>query len=246
MTGADTVNTADGPVSFAHAGGRRVYRVGYPPQPWAWAPWEFADQGAFNGRWDDPDGTWRTLYVGDSRLACYLEVLAPMRPDPQLAEELAEIDEEPDDAVLYPTLGAGLLPRTWASSRRVGQGQLSGWYALPADKETLPTLRSRFLTLALRLELPDVDASAVRASAPRQFTQAVAAWFYLLAGPDGAPLAGVRFASRHGDDLMLWAVFERPGDDPVSSRLTGLTSEAVDPSDPELVEAMRLHRLAWA
>lgn len=246
MVRADTVTTAAGPVACADAGGRLVYRVGYPPQPWAWTPWEFADQGAFNGRWDDPDGTWRTLYVGDSRLACYLEVLAPMRPDPRLAEELADIDEDPDDAMLYPTLGVGLVPRTWAGSRRVGQGRLSGWYALPADKETLPTLRARFLTLAVHLELPDVDASAVRASAPRQFTQSVAAWLYLQAGPDGAPLAGVRFASRHGDELMLWAVFERPDDDPVSGRLSDLTSEAVDPSDPELAEAMRLHRLAWA
>ena len=246
MARSNLVHTADGPVACADAGGLLVHRVGYPPQPWAWTPWEFAAQGAFSGRWDDPDGTWRTLYVGDSRLACYLEVLAPMRPDPRLAEELADIDEDPHDAVLYPTLGVGLLPRTWASSRRVGQGRLSGWYALPADKETLPTLRARFLALAVRLELPDVDASAVRVSAPRQFTQSVAAWLYLQAGPEGAPMAGVRFGSRHGDDLMLWAVFERPGDDPISGRLSDLTSEAVDLSDPELAEAMRLHRLAWA
>jgi hypothetical protein len=235
-----------GSVACADAGGGLVHRVGYPPEPWAWTPWEFADQGVFTGRWDDPDGTWRTLYVGDSRLACYLKVLAPMRPDPRLAEELADINEDPDDAVLYPTLGNGLLPRTWASTRRVGQGRLSGWYALPADKETLTTLRARFLTMAVRLELPDVDASAVRVSAPRQFTQSVAAWLYLQTGPDGAPLSGVRFDSRHGDGLTLWAVFERPGDEPVSAQLSELTSESVDPSDPELVEAMRLHRLAWA
>lgn len=30
----------------------------------------------FTGRWDDPDGIWRTLYVGASRLVCCLEMLA--------------------------------------------------------------------------------------------------------------------------------------------------------------------------
>ena len=34
------------------------------------------------GRWDDPDGVWRTLYCGTSALACYLEVCAFARPSP--------------------------------------------------------------------------------------------------------------------------------------------------------------------
>ena len=35
-----------------------------------------ATDGRSTGRWDDPDGVWRTLYLGDTRMACYLEVLA--------------------------------------------------------------------------------------------------------------------------------------------------------------------------
>lgn len=71
-----------------HLGGELIHRVGYAPNPWAWTPWQYAEDGRFNGRWDDPDGNWRTLYVGASRLACYLEVLAFARADPRLALNL--------------------------------------------------------------------------------------------------------------------------------------------------------------
>lgn len=50
-------------------------------------------------RWDDSDGVWRSLYGGESRLACFLEVLAFARPDPQLQDELAGVDEAPEDEV---------------------------------------------------------------------------------------------------------------------------------------------------
>ena len=62
-----------------------VHRVGYRPEPWHWTPWEYTGaDGRFYGRWDDPHGTWRALYPGFSPLACYLEVLAVFRADPQL------------------------------------------------------------------------------------------------------------------------------------------------------------------
>jgi hypothetical protein len=57
--------------------GRQISRVGFASEPWAWTPCEFADGGRFTGRWDDPNGIWRTLYVGDSRLVCFIERLAP-------------------------------------------------------------------------------------------------------------------------------------------------------------------------
>jgi hypothetical protein len=57
-------------------------------------PWQFAEDGRFNGRWDDPNGVWRSHYVGESRLACYLEVLARFRIDASLQSDLAEIDED--------------------------------------------------------------------------------------------------------------------------------------------------------
>lgn len=240
------MTTAAGDLLCQDAGGRPVHRVGFEPAPWSWTPWQYAEHGRFSGRWDDPDGIWRSIYVGESRLACFLEVLAFARPDPQLQDELADVDEADEDAVAYPTLAGGLLPESWRSPRRVGTARLTGWYAVPGDKESLPTLRARFLALAITLRLPDVDAGVIRLAEPREFTQVVAAWLYDQTAPDGAPLAGVQFTSRHGDDLTLWAVLERPGDDDVSALLQEPESEPVGQDDDELQEAMRIHRLQWA
>ena len=212
---ASLAATDAGDLLCQDAAGRHVHRVGFEPDPWAWTPWQYAEHGRFSGRWDDPDGVWRSIYVGESRLACYLEVLAFARPDPQLQDELAGIDEDPEDEVSHPSLAAGLLPECWRWPRRVGSARLTGWYALPGDKESLPTVRARFLALAIRLRLSDVDAGAIRLAEPREFTQAIAAWLYDQTAPDDTPLAGVQFTSRHGDSLALWAVLERPGDEEV-------------------------------
>jgi len=220
--------------------------VGFEPEPWAWTPWQYAEHGRFSGRWDDPDGVWRSIYVGESRLACFLKVLAFARADPQLQHDLAGLEEAPEDAVAHPTLPGGLLPGSWTGPRRVGSALLTGWYAVPGDKESLPTLRVRFLPLAVKLRLADVDAAAIRLAEPRAFTQTMAAWLYDQTSPDGRPLGGVEFISRHGDGVTLWAVFERPGDDEVSALLLEPQSDAIDEHDPDLREAMRIHRLRWS
>lgn len=70
-----------------------MWRVGHRPDPWAWALWKYAVRGRFGGRWDDPDGTFRTVYAGESLLACLLEVLACFRPDTALSAELDAIED---------------------------------------------------------------------------------------------------------------------------------------------------------
>src|SRR5699024_3922038 len=116
-----------------------------------------------------------------------------------------------------------------------------------SDVESLPTLRTRFLRLAADYGLPDVDAAAIRQAEPRAFTQAIAAWIYDQDGPDGVPVAGVGFDSRHGDGLGLWAVFERPGDGTTPQCIAVVEhDEPVQPDDPHIVEAMRIHRLQWS
>lgn len=71
-------------------------------------------------------------------------------------------------------------------------------------------------------------------------------WLYEQSAPDGMPLGGVQFTLRHGDGVTLWAVFERPGDDEVSALVREPHSDPSDEVDPELREAMRIHRLQWA
>lgn len=236
--------TDHGPVKCEHADRVEVHHVGYAPEPWNWADWEFARSGRFQGRWDDPDGHWRAKYVGAHPLACYLEVLAPFRPDPELqaAMQAIESDDEQDD---HSTVEPGTLDLRWCDNRMLCTARLTGDFALPGDCETLPTLREKFLTVSRELGVVDVDAAAVRLGTPRALTQSIAAWFYGIVGPAGERIHGVQYESRHGDHLVLWSIFERgEGNSPpeISDRLP---PQAVHPEDASLAEAMRIHRISW-
>lgn len=244
-TRADLTDTHFGPLAGAKAQRQLVHRVGYAPDPWAWTPWQYAHDGRFPGRWDDPDGLWRTVYVGDSRLACYLEVLACFRPDPVLTAEFDTIIEDPDDARDHPTAAPGQLSPDWLTPRQVGSARLTGWYTLPGARQSLPTLRAQFLPRARHLAIPDLDAAAIRLAEPRELTQQIARWLYQQTDPDEQPVAGVRFASRHGDELVLWALFERAHDATTSRQLSDTTAEPLDADDLELVQALQAHKLTW-
>lgn len=225
---------------------RPVYRVGRRPNPWTWAPWQYASEiGRFSGRWDDPNGSFRTIYAGATLLACLLETLAPFRPDPLLEEDLARIVEDAADAIEYPSQHPGAVPRDWLEQHAATRATLSGVYCAVTDKQSLPTLRATFLPAALRYGLADLDAGVLRLSAPRALTQQIAAWLYDLHDSSGNLVDGVQFESRHGDGLVLWAVFERDDDGPVSSRLHEVQHVPLHPDQPDLREAFRLHRLIW-
>jgi hypothetical protein len=221
-----------------------AWRIGFAPAPFAWAPWEYAETGRFDGRWDDPDGTYRTLYLGDSLLGALLEVLARFRPDLELAAELAGIDDEDGGAEVYPTLCPGLVPRSWMEPRLAGTALLHGEFVDVRRAPTVGTLRRRFAGLAADLGLPDLDAAALKASAPRRLTQMISSWFYRELRP---PVSGVAFGSRHGDDLTMWAVFEQPGEaETGSSCVSNRAAIALADDMPDMIEAMRIHGLAWA
>ncbi|PZS24111.1 MAG: hypothetical protein DLM54_00100 [Acidimicrobiales bacterium] len=65
-----------------------------------------------------------------------------------------------------------------------------------------------FLPSALRYGLADLDAGALRLSAPRALTQQIAAWLYDFHDGSRGLVDGVQFESRHGDRVASWAVFE--------------------------------------
>jgi hypothetical protein len=76
-----------------------------------------------------------------------------------------------------------------------------------------------------------VEGAATRLAEPRWLTQHLAGRLYQQTGPDRSPLAGVQFASRHGDELALWAVFERASNTPTSNQLHDSISGPLDPYD---------------
>jgi hypothetical protein len=80
----------------------------------------------------------------------------------------------------------------------------------------------------------------------RVLTRSIARWLYDL-HDEGTVVDGVRFHSRHGDEIRVWAVFERAGDQ-VRSPLIQPSSEPVKvhPDLPELLEAFARFGLHWS
>lgn len=218
-----------------------VWRIGYAPDPWAWTDWAHSTAGHFDGRWDAPAGQYRTVYAGSSYLACLVEVLARFRPDPILVDTIDSIVEDEVDAAMYSTSDAGTVPLSWFRVRRVARGQLTGSYCDVSHSSTIAALRPTFVTAAVgAFGLADFDASALLNSGPRALTQAVGRFIYELPSGDGAVFDGVRFLSRHGTDLALFAIFERSDDHTRSKHLSAITVDPMDPTADDVRLALQL------
>ncbi|GAB6855950.1 hypothetical protein [Microbacterium xylanilyticum] len=230
-------------ISVVPAVGARIWRVGRAPDPWAWIDHQYAG----GQRWDDHGQVFRTIYAADSAYSCYVEILAFLRPDrPSWQDLLADISEDPEDADEFPVPPAGVVDPDWIRAKMRSSARLIGAFADVRAASTIAALRPLFLDTARRLGLADFDAAAVKSAHPRELTQKLASHLYALVDEDGTPLVdGVRFASRHGDELGMWAIFERPGDEPSSRRITDHESHLVDLDDPDLRDAMQLHGLTW-
>lgn len=218
-----------------------VWRVGFRPDPWAWSDWIWAVDGRFDGRWDDSAGNFRTVYAGTTLLGCLLEVLACFRPDSVLVGELEGIDEDDLDAEHHPTTPPGSVPHNWADKRLIGTATLRGPFCAVTSAASIAALRPDFIASALTLGLHDFDAAALKDGRPRALTQAVATALHQRTG-----LVGVVFNSRLGDELTLFAIFERAGDPSVSPRLTDRRHLQLTHDHPDVASAFELLSLIWA
>jgi hypothetical protein len=217
-----------------------IYRVGYRPNPWAWVPWQY---GPFTGRWDDPEGTYRVIYAGDSVTTCFVEVLARFRRDEALIAELDAIEADSRDAT-YPTIPPGIVPSSWLEPRCLGVSSVDGNYVFVQHPESVAFLRPMFISLALSLNFTDFDGAAIRASEPRDLTQRLSRYLYL---GDDPSVNGIVFESRHGNDLVLLGIFEKGGTTGMPQECSPLLSqesaEPIDAGNSELAHAMDLHNL---
>lgn len=222
-----------------------VWRVGWEIDPWEWIDWRWAtDDGRFNGRWDDQRARFRTIYAGNSLLGCYLELLAALRPDTVVVDALEEITDEATNAPAHPTIPAGRLGRSWLDGRMVGEAELAGTFCRVTAAISIAVLRPVFLGMARSLGATDFDAAVLKDSAPRELTRSVASWIFDHPAPSREPVDGIEFRSRHGDDLLMWALFER-GAEPVSPRLSNRSSRYVVEDEPDLVRAMEMFGITW-
>ena len=114
--------------------------------------------------------------------------------------------------------------------------ELSGAYADVGAASSLATIRSQLAAKALEHGLTDIDAAAIRAAAPRGFTQGVSRLVYESRTAEGEPLAGIRYRSRLDDDTDNWAVFEPAPEAPAA--LHALDAEPVRSGDPDVTRAV--------
>jgi hypothetical protein len=221
-----------------------VWRVGYGPEPWNWTDWVHSSNGHFDGRWDALDGAYRTIYAGSTLFTCLVEVLARFRIDPVMAAQMNGIVEDEADGALHATAPAGVVDPAWFSVRRAGQATLHGTYCDVTKSNTISALRPAFFNDALGAGLSDFDASALQNSRPRELTQKVGRAIYQMSDSEGNPsFDGVHFRSRHGNELELWAIFERSDDGSHSSRLEQIEVEYLDMHGGAVQSALALHNL---
>ncbi|WP_392341547.1 RES domain-containing protein (plasmid) [Leifsonia sp. P73] len=225
-----------------------VWRVGYAPNPWAWASWDYAsDDGLFTGRWDDERAAYRSIYTSESLMGCFLELLAPLRTNEVTFAEVDAIEDDDEPAGLErPNPVFGTIALDWLENRVYGSAQQTGVYAEVTVAASLGALAAAGVFSRFNIAPQHVDVSLLKDPRNRDLTRAVSRWLYDQIGPDRRALFnGVAFRSRMGDDFRMWAVFER-GNDSVSPLIQPAGSpEPVTDDIPELQQAMAVLGLSW-
>lgn len=226
----------------------QVWRVGFDPNPWEWTPWQYAtDNGRFNGRWDDQAAKFRTLYTSESLLGCFLELLASQRPNDLAFAELTTIIDDGDAADLHPDPERGAIGMAWLGGRLYGQATQTGQYAEVTEARALGFLVDAGVFARLGIPPREVDAALLKDATKRDITRSVASFLFNLRAPHSATPAvdGIAFRSRMGDDIRMWAVFER-GDEPVSDRISDAGDfHRVTEDNDDLLHAFDLLGLHW-
>lgn len=100
---------------------------------------------------------------------------------------------------------------SWLSDRLYPGGVQSGTYAEITHTQGISFLIHAGVFVRLRIAASDVDASLLKGPRQREVTRTVARYVFdlhdatrLLSAVDG-----IVFQSRTGDEIRLWAVFER-------------------------------------
>lgn len=223
-----------------------VWRVGYAPDPWAWASWDYAgDEGLFSGRWDDQQGEFRTIYTAESLLGCFLELLAHFRPSRELLAELDQIIDDDGSIGNHPEAPQGAVGYSWLDGRQYGSAQQNGRYCYITHSRSVAALSARYPFHRHGIAPVDVDVALLKDARDRVLTRSIARWLHDL-HDEGTVVDGVRFNSRHGDEIRVWAVFERAGDPARSPRIRpSAEPDKVHPDLPELQEAFGRFGLQW-
>lgn len=216
------------PVAFPTSDLFRVCRLGR--DPFAPPPWGLADKG----RYDDPHidkvgfqhaeahGCFRMIYLADSRVVAFREVLQNFRPRPELiASIMAETSDADLAAVTRDLEGGyaihdghvrGVVHREWRLARGIAQisveGRACADLTLPAAWSYLNRV-PEINQIAINLKIGPIDLSSLT-SGHRLLTQAIARHIHESVDENGSRrYGGIRFPSRFGSvgHSICWAMF---------------------------------------
>ena len=91
----------------------------------------------------------------------------------------------------------------------MGAATIAGTYCDVGHSQSVRHLRDALAPRIIHYGLDDLDAGDLRRRAPRRLTQEISRYVFALADASGrAAFQGIRYASRLGDDLANWAIFE--------------------------------------
>jgi hypothetical protein len=163
-----------------------------------------------------------------------MEVLSRFRPDLQLLEELAEIEDDGGASEL-----PGDLDASWLANRLMGVARFHGEFVDIGHSSSLAHIRMALAPRVVHYGLEDLDAATIRLSAPRRFTQEVSRYVYDQSTPEGVRrFAGITYLSKLGDEFRNWALFEPAGEEnPFAEESAPLLIET---DDPDLNRALEL------
>jgi hypothetical protein len=207
---------------------QEVYRIAREPDPWEAPDWAYSGDGPPVNRYDDPQKTYRVVYASSSPYGCFLETLSRYRLDPKIYAEYPQI-QNADDGIGMPL---GVVPRSWFHGRALGVATLSGNLLDVSHSETIGWLNIELAGLLADLKLGALDGATLRLTTPRAITQAVS----FLAFSHG--LDGVMYPSKHGDDVLNFAIFE-----PFATIHTPRRDGGFDSDNTELHRALDTLRL---
>lgn len=179
-------------------------------------------------RYDDPLGSYGTIYAASTRYDAYVALLATFRPRPGL--DLGSIIEENDDD-LAGTGHSSDAVKTWLSKHYIGEATLQGNFVDLTDETTVAILSIKLPSTRVGVERLTV---AYLRKALRNVTMEISRYLYEYEIRFGEHYDGLSYRSRLFDgSIRRWAIYDEP-----SQVLKDNFSIAIDLNDPELVRAL--------
>ncbi|MFF1571233.1 hypothetical protein ACFVWR_00670 [Leifsonia sp. NPDC058292] len=141
-------------------------------------------------------------------------MLAKLQLSSRLETELDDFDDDDASVGVHAEGGSGEVGYSWLNGRRYGEAEQSGRYCFITHSESIAALKTGYRFDRHDIALADVDSGLLKDARDRVLTRSIAHWVYDLRDHDRNELVnGIEFHSRHGDEIRMWAVFERSDDE---------------------------------